>query len=476
MKQISWLVSLWVLAIFFPGCREEELARPGNIQFALNPSVVADGQGRKATSLPDGASIFVSIRRVSGDEVYNLHEVRLFKVGDGYISEPLALAGGNYELTDFLVADGTGGVVYASPKEGSDLAMYVEDPLPQTFAVSDDAIAQVTVQVLSTDAHQPQQFGYVTFRVDVVMPPVFQLAVFKPEGGGLVFSRAHVYLVADDDTVFYQYVPAQTNTINFTPQPGAQYRLMLYENGFKRYDQYLQPADFTGEPLKVVLEPAFTFVLINPHGPISFSWTVLEGNEDKVFWVDFGDGRTAGEYTIGTHLPMPYEYSDNSPRFVSISGNLDVIDRVLFGDVHGSMDSVSVQHLPALEVFYVPEAWDTPATIDFSQNPNLSSIYMEFSSLSSLDVSHNPLLRYIPINGSTHFTTASVDAFITSLYNAITRQPPGPDVVGYLNIADGYRDSMVPIGPPSEEARAKLRTLANTYGWGIHPQTLLQQP
>src|SRR5687767_10389819 len=108
MKPISWLVSLLVLAIVFPGCREDEPAKPGNIRFAFNPAVVTDGQGRKTTSLPDGASLYVSIRRISGNEVYSLEPVRLLKIGDEYISEPLALEGGNYELTDFLVADGVG--------------------------------------------------------------------------------------------------------------------------------------------------------------------------------------------------------------------------------------------------------------------------------------------------------------------------------------------------------------------------------
>jgi hypothetical protein len=480
MKKTLQFTTILVLAFLWQHCADDQApAKPGSIRFSLRPTGTAN-HGRLAAALPDGASLYISIRQAGGDAVYTLEPVALLKFGDEYVSEPLALAGGDYELTEFLVADSAGNVGFATPQEGSELAPWVDDPLPQAFSVTNNAIARVDVQVLSTEAHQPQQFGYVTFQVDVVMPPVFQLAVFKPEGEGLAFSRAHVYLTANGDTVFHQYVPAQTNTINFIPQPNAQYRLTLYEHGFRRYDRYLEPGDFAGGPLKVVLEPAFTFVLNNRPAPskdIGFTLFIVDGNEDKTFWVDWGDGITARAYTteeIRSYLR--HMYNDDVPHFVSLSGNLELVTRVLFENVPGGVDSVSVQHLPELELFYVATGKGTPATIDFSHNPKLSTIYLEFSSLRSLDVTHNPLLRYIPLNGSTQFTTATIDAFINSLYNAITSQPPGPDVIGYLNIADGFRDSMVPIGPPSEEAREKLRILANTYGWGIHPQTLVQQP
>jgi hypothetical protein len=481
MKKTLRFSILLLLAFAWQHCTDDQApARPGesNVRFALRAKAITTG--RTATSLPEGASLYVSIRRVSGDEVYTLEPVRLLKLGDEYISEPLPLPGGNYALTDFLVADGDGNIVYATPKEGSELASWVDDPLPQAFAVSDDGIAQVDVQVLPTDAQQPEQFGYVTFHVDVVEPPIFQLVVFKPDGNNLVLSRAHVYLVEDDDTVFYQHVPAEVNTIDVALQPNTQYHLMLYEDGFKRYDRYIQLADLTDGPLEVMLEPAFTFVLNNPRtfSLMTMTFDIIEGNEGKSFWIDWGDGLTAGEYTVEylNTYGLYYQYIDHSPHFVSISSNLDIIRGIRFESVYGGLGAVSVQHLPALELFYVSLGQGTPAVIDFSHNPKLTTLYTEFSSFSSLDVSHNPLLNYILLNGSRQFTTASIDAFIASLYDAVTSQPPGALPAGYVNIAYDTRDNPLPVAQPSDEARAKLRLLANTYGWGIHPQSLLQEP
>lgn len=478
MKNNHWLL-LILVALFLPGCRDEEPAKSSKIRFALSTSVVTGGQGRQATSLPEGVSIYVSIRRISGDEVYTLKQVNLLRIGNDYISEPLALEGGNYELTDFLVADGNGTVVFATPKEGSELAPWVDDPLPQPFAVSDNAVAQVTVQVLPTGAHEPQQFGYVTFHVDVVMPPAFRLAVFRPEGAALVFAPAHVYLLAGGDTIFSDYLPAQINTINLPLVADTLYRLIVQEDGFTRHDEYLAPEDLTDGVLEVVLQPAFTFVVNDDH-PGIYSWLRLsfefvEGNEGKRFWVDWGDG-VAGYYTVSEIQSggLNHQYADTALHFVSISGNLDVFWWVRFISVPGKLRVVSVQHLPAMELFFVEPPGVTPATIDFSHNPKLATIYTEYASFQTLDVSHNPLLTYILLNGNTQFTTASIDAFISSLYDAVTSQPPGPASSGFLNIAYSTRADTVAIGPPSEAARVKLRALANNYGWGIHPQKLLQ--
>jgi NADPH:quinone reductase-like Zn-dependent oxidoreductase len=62
-----------LLSFVWQHCSDDQApARPGesNVQFSMRAKSAITG--RTATSLPEGASLYVSIRRVSGDEVYAL--------------------------------------------------------------------------------------------------------------------------------------------------------------------------------------------------------------------------------------------------------------------------------------------------------------------------------------------------------------------------------------------------------------------
>lgn len=468
MKQISWLLGLLVLATVFPGCREDEPAKPGNIRFTLNPSVVTDGQGRKATSLPDGASLYVSIRRISGDEIYNLHPVRLLKLGDEYISEPLALAGGNYELTDFLVADGAGNVVYAAPKEGSELASWVDDPLPQTFAVSDNDIAQVNVQVLPTDAHQPEQFGYVTFHVDVVAFPYFRLSVFRADGTEPVFSAAHVYLLSGGDTVYHRYLPAGTQPIRFSGNPEATYTLVVQEDALMTYSRtfVLQEllSELNGVPLQVTLAPALTFTALVGGEYFSYWLTTDEAVPDASFTIHWGDG-TAGDYTATTsYLAVQHTYAGPGNYHVSMSGDLAALRWLGLVFAFGSADDVSLQALPGLESISVGYS-EGADTLDISHNPNLQLLSIAYSNVRYIDISQNPNIKMLDATGNTTLPASVVTQLITDLYhNAVAQHTEQ----GELYLETSYDTGEI-IGPPSPEAMEFLVRLNQDLGWIVRP-------
>jgi hypothetical protein len=251
---------------------------------------------------------------------------------------------------------------------------------------------------------------------------------------------------------------------------------MLYEDGYKRYDQYISLDELTEEPWEVVLEPALTFVLNNSFtfNEMVIDLDFMDGSEGESYWVDWGDGVSFGYYTVEqiNTQQLHHRYIDNDPHFMSISGRLNTIRGLRFESAPGGVGAVSIQHLPALRDFYL-WAKPTPATIDFSHNPTLESIYLSETSLTSIDVSANPRVNYIVLYGNTGFTTGSVDAFIEGLLENVSNRP-GPYYSGYLNISDGAGEGEVSIGPPSEAGRANLRTLFYTYGWDIHPQNFLE--
>ncbi|MBT1711804.1 hypothetical protein KK062_26420 [Fulvivirgaceae bacterium PWU5] len=467
MKQISWLVSLLLLATVFPSCREDEPAKPGNIRFALNPTVVNDGQGRKATSLPDGASVYVTIRRVSGDEVYTLQHVRLLKLGDEYISEPLPLAGGNYELTDFLVADGDGNVVYAAPKEGSELASWVDDPLPQTFAVSDNDITPVTVQVLPTDAHQPEQFGYVTFHVDVVPLPRFQLSVFRADGTALVFSPAHVYILSDGDTIYHRHLPAGTQPIDFAGEPGATYTLVVQEDALMTYSRTFVLvellSELNGAPLQVTLDAAFTFTALARTDFFSYWLTTDVTVPDAFFTINWGDG-TVEDYTVNTYLAFEHRYGSHGDYHVSMSGDLTTVRWLALVFGYGLADDISLQALPGLESISVSYS-DAADTLDVSHNPNLQMLAIAHSTIQYVDIRHNPKLTFLDVTANTALPASVLNQLITDLHHNAVEQHIEQ---GELYLETSY-DSGEILGPPSSDAMAMLVYLNQTLGWTVRP-------
>lgn len=471
MKQISWLVSLLVLALVFPGCREDEPAKPGNIRFAFNPVVLANSQGRQATSLPDGASLYVSIRRVSGDEVYTLEPVRLLRIGTEYISEPLALPGGNYELTDFLVADGAGNVVYATPKEGSELAPWVDDPLPQAFAVSDDAIAQVDVQVLPVDAQLPEQFGYATFAVHVTPFPYFKLAVFRQGSDGPEFSRVHAYLLDEGDTVYHRHLPAGQNDVIFPGNPERTYTLVLMEDELMTYSRTFVLRDLVtelaGAPWQVTLAPALTFTAIFRNDFFEYWIRVDETIPGTSFTIDWGDGAVE-EFDVIESQTFYHEYAAAGDYHVSMSGDLAAVRLVAMVFGFGATDNISLREVPGLKILSmglnVGSGVVGADSLDLSHTPELEALNCSYSNLRYVDISHTPKLRSLDLSGNVDFPVPVLNKLIDDLYQHVVEHTI---IGGYLNLETGFDYTF--IGPPSAEALDQMHIIGMEYGWTIVP-------
>lgn len=452
-----------LVAAFVSACSDErQPAKPGNVRFTLNPT--GSPGGRVSASLPEGASLHVSIQKAGGGEVYTLKHLTLLKMGEEYISEPLALPPGTYELTDFLVVNAAGEVVYATPKEGSDMADWVDDPLPVAFSVSDNAITPLSVQVVSTSAYPPAAFGYITFQVGIVPGTSFRLAVFKPTTTGFVFTQAQAYILDGADTVHRQHIDAAPGAILFDGDLTRTYTLVVIQPSYKKYTQTFVLQDLlsslAGAPHAVWLEPAFTFRLIEQD--VYFR---LEGDIDTLY-IDWGDG-TQDIITQQTFENQPnHLYATPGSHFVSISGaTLNKVEQVVFAYAYGSTTEMSIEYLTGLKDFTATFAV-TPATIDFSHNPALESIYIAVSDIVELDLSHNPQIRSVVMFGILDFSVPSLNALIHHLYSTAVQY-------NHRNggfVAHSFPVSMTTfIGPPSPEAMDELRILRDFYDWNIDP-------
>lgn len=91
--------------------------------------------------------------------------------GDGeeeYFTEEAAelqLIPGEYTLTYFVVYDADGNELWVAPMEGSDMANYVNNPLPNTFDVGAGVKKYVDVEIVCFDDRMVNEYGYLFFNI-----------------------------------------------------------------------------------------------------------------------------------------------------------------------------------------------------------------------------------------------------------------------------------------------------------------------
>ena len=163
---------LFTLILIIFSCQNDQVAPnhgKGKAQFSLSP-VNRDGGRTSGNESP--VSVLVSIEDGNGNSVVENKKLSIWSLGQGYVSESLELTEGDYKLIQFLVLNASDTITYASPMVGSELAKYVNNPLPVSFTISKDASTTVTPQVLKVEStDNPASFGYVNFGFEVVEIP-----------------------------------------------------------------------------------------------------------------------------------------------------------------------------------------------------------------------------------------------------------------------------------------------------------------
>ncbi len=155
------LVIFQILIVLLIGCKDEQpgvIPVDGSINFNLGSSLT----GR--TENPS----FVSYRLVHENGNNLIGKLDLFTFGDSYVSEALVLTSGSYQLEDYFILNEEEEVMYACPKEGSELAYLVDTPLPISLEINIGDTTTVTPEVLTVDGHLPEDFGYTVFSFEPV--------------------------------------------------------------------------------------------------------------------------------------------------------------------------------------------------------------------------------------------------------------------------------------------------------------------
>jgi hypothetical protein len=166
---------------FLTSCEKEELAEvaTGKLELSIN---VAGSQLK--SDYPDSTgtnhySIIMTVINSLGEVVMDGEMIQLYRFGDEFISEKIEMKAGRYQLSEFMIINPDGKVVFASPLEGSPKAYLAKNPLPMSFDILPDQSTKLVPEVLEVRDGSPSDFGYASFGFNVIKPlPFYIMAVF----------------------------------------------------------------------------------------------------------------------------------------------------------------------------------------------------------------------------------------------------------------------------------------------------------
>jgi hypothetical protein len=262
MKNSIRFLSLIFFVMFSCSTEDTEL-KLQEIQFSFNSQKIISNGRISNTNEPK--TVIVTIKDGNGAIVENRKEVALVKFGSEYLSLPLTLkttGNSTYFVSEFLVTDQTNSVKWAAPKEGSELAHLVRDPLDISFIVSKDVITTVEPEVIEVlPGTGPTQFGYGQFGVVVVDRINVVYSAFIKNGNTLESTDAKIKIEGLSEATSTQPLwNYETNLIaganNIAIKKASFYKVTATRDGYKQWSYTGIITD--GSRFEIVLENYWT--------------------------------------------------------------------------------------------------------------------------------------------------------------------------------------------------------------------------
>lgn len=260
-SKILSVVVLFVIAAFF-SCEEESTVDPnakGELLLSFNKAET----GLKSGVEP--AVLLISLKSETGEVIFTNEEVELYKFNNEYISTTIPLLVGNYELTEFMVLDNNNNVLYATPKEGSNMAYLVNDPLGIEYTIKKDQVKKVAPEVISVGNISPDDFGYSTFSFNIVETFNFLTTVFVYNFSLQEFelADAEILVKSESDTLFDDNLYALTNLITLNANYDT-YDIIVSKPGYQSYIETLTKESLLlhfSNPLTIILNETNCLIL-----------------------------------------------------------------------------------------------------------------------------------------------------------------------------------------------------------------------
>jgi len=265
-------ISLWmVVLILGSSCTKEETSG------ALRLGIELSGGEALKTAVADRnvTAALVTIAGENGHLLYDHEYLPLYSFGEGYTTRSLKLPAGSYTIEGFMLVDSTGVIRWATPRKGSILARFVDQPLPVAFTIRSEQTNTLQMQVVRTADHQSSDFGTATFEIDFVERFCLQVyystrcmetwndSIMGPDGSGAPIYLPMLSIWSNNRMVLHEPLNPGLNN----------YRLPLLENEY-----LVEATDCTGQ---VVYQKTFLLRELLRHG-CSDSSPPLVINRDTV--------------------------------------------------------------------------------------------------------------------------------------------------------------------------------------------------
>lgn len=163
-KSVFTLIAVTAMLFSWHSCTQTE--EIGTLQFGME---LSDDSALKSAVTDRGVTeALISIVGVNGEVIFDKEPLQLIAFGDQYVTRKLEIPVGEYQLTEFMLVDSSGIVLWATPVQGSKLAHLVRNPLPFAFGISPDETTSLEIEVVRVGNHPPADFGYLNFNIHFV--------------------------------------------------------------------------------------------------------------------------------------------------------------------------------------------------------------------------------------------------------------------------------------------------------------------
>ncbi|MCG8388680.1 MAG: hypothetical protein MJA30_24225 [Cytophagales bacterium] len=447
-------ISAWLILIVSAmsvSCDEdsqEDLELKGTLNLSIPGSQMGNAEGR-AHEASAATYVLVSL---GGPTALTMEKINVYPFEATYISESIALLEGEYQLLDFIVLNEQDEVIYAAPKEGSELEALVDQPLPLSFNISGDESTSVQPQVVRTLSSQPSQFGYSSFGFEI--QETYRVAAF----GNGTFVEAELQIWAGGSLLGTETLEANTNQVAIAGGYDS-YELVVEAPGFARYHETFTSNDLESlqsVPLVINLTPAFTFKARFGSNESCCRKLFIGLTGGTTLYVDYGGSLPKDTITAPGAGEIEIEFNlNNAEPFISIAGGLDKVSRLQtdYELTITQMDILSLVNLKTLMLL-----GPNMAELSFNNGSPIETLDLFGGYIDTLDISNLHKLTSLSISTPPGQYGTLAQTISKKLYESLQEHPRQN---GWLSL-----DFFTP-----GEDLTYMDLIKNEYGWDVYDGT-----
>jgi hypothetical protein len=249
-KMILRLCVSIALFVFISSCHDddpnEDPATPSKAQltFSIGQPISQNNNGQLSEA-ETPASAIITLHDASGKTVEDHRKMQLTPLNDKFVSTSLdVLDQKTLFLSEFIVLDANNNVLCATPRNGSNLAHFVNHPLDLELTMTADQLTTVNPEVVAVEHSKAEDFGYAQFGFNVVEKIEATITAFVPWNEDFQLANAHLKVEGLKDStstspeVLWTYetdLDAKENVVSL--KKSIAFRITITKPGFDTWNK-----------------------------------------------------------------------------------------------------------------------------------------------------------------------------------------------------------------------------------------------